>query len=69
VGDTVGYGGKRFLTCSSVYCESSTDGNLFTTSATMPLRGPIGPGIAYGVAWGDDKWVVVGTDSLALTSP
>ena len=68
-GNTVGFSGKRFLVCSSVYCESSTDGNAFYTTATMPTVGAMGSGIAYGTAWGDDRWVIVGTDSLVLTSP
>lgn len=68
-GTAIAWSGQRFLTCGTTYCQSSTDGAQWQTTAA-PLPGSMVQ--AKGLAWGGTQWVAVGRTvnaSLVLTSP
>jgi len=66
VSDTViAWSGQRFLTCGTIYCLSSTDGLQWQGGAPLPGLGST----AYGLAWNGSRWVAVGSQSFAATSP
>ena len=59
------WNGQSFLACGMGNCYESSDGNAWEGGMQLPGVNPT----VYGLAWGDNKWVAVGANSLVLTSP
>ena len=58
-GGAIGWSGQRFLVCSIVYCQSTTNGVQWEGTAQLPGTAPW----VRGLAWGGTKWVAVGQAS------
>ena len=61
----VAWNGQTFLACGMPSCFTSSDGNTWVGPMKLPGANPS----VNGLAWGDNKWVAVGSYSLVLTSP
>jgi hypothetical protein len=61
----IGWNGQSFVACGMAGCYTSSDGNQWMDGVQLP---GVNPDVT-GLAWGDNKWVAVGSYSLLLTSP
>lgn len=64
---SIGWSGQRFLACgTSSYCQTSTDGLQWQSTAQLPVTGFSS---VQGLVWNGIKWVVVGETAYVATSP